>query len=116
VSLQHALLQTRPNPLCPHGDLWVGPYKMGQIVHGSLFTLRETKTWGLRNIGHPGPEAFDGLCLDSSDRRERLSLRMGVVLGPGSRGLRFVVRRCGNLQARGACSPSPQHLPSEGPV
>jgi hypothetical protein len=81
---------------------------MGQIVHGPLFTLRETKMWGLRNFGHPGLEAFDGLRLGSLERRERLSLRMGIVLGPGSRGIRSTVRRCVNLQVRGACSPSPQ--------
>jgi hypothetical protein len=74
---------------------------MGRIVHGPLFTLRETKMWGLRNFDHLGLKAFDDLRLGSSEQRESLSLRMGIVLGPGSRGLRSVVRRCGNLQARG---------------
>jgi hypothetical protein len=97
VSLQHGLLQTWPNPLCPHGDMRARPYKMGRIVHGPLFTLRETKTWGLRNLGHPGPEAFDGLCLGSSEQREHLSHHMGVVLGPGLRGLPTGPSICGTL-------------------
>jgi hypothetical protein len=48
-----------------------------------LLTLRETKPWGLRGLGHPGPEVFDGLRLGSSDRMERLSLRLGEVHEPG---------------------------------
>jgi hypothetical protein len=82
VSLQHTLLQTWPNPLRPHGDLRAGPYNMGRIVRGPLLTLRETKTWDLRGLGHLGPEVFDGLHLGSSDQRDRLSLRMGDVCGP----------------------------------
>jgi hypothetical protein len=97
VSLQHTLLQTWPNPLCPHDDLRAGPYNMGWILHGPLFTPRETKTWGLRSLGHPGPEAFDGLRFSSPERRERLSLHMGVVLGPGLRGLLTGPLNCGTL-------------------
>jgi hypothetical protein len=70
---------------------------MGQIIHGPLFTPRETKTWGLRSLGHPGPEAFDGLRFVSPERKERLSLRMGVVLGPGLRGLLTVPSIYGTL-------------------
>jgi hypothetical protein len=87
MSLQHTLLQMWPNPLCPYGDLWAGPYNMGRIVHGPLFTPRETKTWGLRSLGHPGPKSFDGLHFGSPERRERLSLHMGVILGSGLWGL-----------------------------
>jgi hypothetical protein len=83
VSLQHTLLQTWPNPLCPHDDLRAGPYDMGRIVRGPLLTLRETKPWGLRGLSHLGPEVFDGLCLSSLDRMERLSLRVGEVRRPG---------------------------------
>jgi hypothetical protein len=83
VSLQHTLLLTWPSPICPHDDLRAGPYNMVRIVRGPLLTLRETKTWGIRGLGHPGPEVFDGLCLGSSNRRERLSLHMGDVRGPG---------------------------------
>jgi hypothetical protein len=56
---------------------------MGRIVHGPLLALRETKPWGLRSLGHPVPEIFDGLRLGSSDRRRHLGLRMGDVRGPG---------------------------------
>lgn len=63
VSLQHALLQTWPDPLSPHGDMRAGPYDMGRIIHKPLFTSREAKTQGLRSLGHPNPEAFDGLRL-----------------------------------------------------
>jgi hypothetical protein len=56
---------------------------MGQILRGSLLTLRETKSWGLRGLGHLGSKVFDGLRLGWSDRRERLSHRMGDVRGPG---------------------------------
>jgi hypothetical protein len=73
VSLQHTLLHTWPNPLCPHGDLRAGPYDLDRIVHGPLLRLRETKPWGHRGLGHPGPEVFDGLCLSSSDRMECLA-------------------------------------------
>jgi hypothetical protein len=56
---------------------------MGRIVRVPLLTLRETKSWGLRGLGHSRPEVFDGLRLVSSDRRKRWRLRMGDVHGPG---------------------------------
>jgi hypothetical protein len=58
VSIQHTLLQTWPNPLYPHDELRAGPYNMGRIVCGPLLTLRETKTWGLRGLDHPGPRGL----------------------------------------------------------
>jgi hypothetical protein len=120
VSLQHTLLQTWPNPLCPHGDLRAGPYNMGRIVHEPLFTPRETKSWGLRSLSHPCPEGFDGLRFGSPERRERMSLRMGVILEPSLWGLLTGPSICDTLMweslSEGACSPLPQHLPSEGPV
>jgi hypothetical protein len=52
-----------------------------------LFASRETKPWGLRGLGHPVLEVYDGVCLGSSERRGRSGLRMGDVRGPGCQSL-----------------------------
>jgi hypothetical protein len=67
------------------GSLRAGPYNMGRIAHGPLLTLRETKPCGLRGPGRPVFEAFDGLRLGSSERRERSVLRMDDARGQAGR-------------------------------
>jgi hypothetical protein len=61
--------------------------RYGPDCTGPLFTSRESKTQSHRSLGHLSPKAFDGLRFGSPERREHLSLRMGVVLEPGLRGL-----------------------------
>jgi hypothetical protein len=92
VSLQHTLLQTWPNLLCPHSDLRTGPHNMGRIVHGPLPTLRALGTSWYRPSN---PEVFDGLRLGSSDRKGHLGLRMADVRRPGWRSLLTGSSICG---------------------
>jgi hypothetical protein len=78
---------------------------MGRIAHGPLFALRETKPWGLRGLGHPISEVYDGLRLGSSERGGRSGLRMGDVRGPGWQSL---------LTGPSICGTSMQKSSSEG--
>lgn len=87
VSLQHALLQTRPTW---HLRAW--SHDMGRIAHGPLLALRGTKPCSLRGFDHPVLEVVGGLRLGLSGRRRRLGLRTDDVRGPAGgacwRGLR----------------------------
>jgi hypothetical protein len=104
------LLQTWPDSLSPHDDLRAGPYDMGRIVHRPLFTSREDKTQDLRSLGHPSPEAFDGLRFGSEGSAWVFAWASssGPSCGAYLRGLRSLIRWCENCRARGTCSPSSQ--------
>jgi hypothetical protein len=86
------------------------PCYMGRIAHWPLLALRGTRPYGLR-------EAFVLACRSEGGRTD---LRMDGVLGlsGGACGSGLRPCRCGVdvVERRVACSPSPQHLPSEGLV
>jgi hypothetical protein len=83
---------------------------MGRIAHGPLLALRGTRPYGLRG-------AFILACRSEGGRTV---LRMDGVLGLSGGACGSGPRPCrcevDVIERRVACSPSLQHLPSEGPV
>jgi hypothetical protein len=61
---------------------------MGQIVHGPLLALRETKPYGFRGLGRPILEVVGCLRLDLMRRRGALGPSHGRRPQSDRRGLR----------------------------